>query len=335
MDVINLFEEVSNWLNDTGKDQYGDLPDLPAEARDFLGRLSLLDGVPLYNLIPDERYLPRLIVDDNVNGTLVPIEIGSLKLFWLDTDWIACLIDGAVSVCDNMETRKLLLRKAMAGNYAAEVLFNRAKEQIKKQLAGLYSPDELKTQLEKRLSDKHFQFSKEQVGDETITCYMPLPTAAQNNLCYTGFLIRSVLIASWVGVEIKASGKYPFNASEPEHPLQVIRFERIAADTMLCICEGVITNITITQPAETLHFGVDESGEGTDIKYTKQKQLQSTGPVEVKTTYGDGTRANGVIDLLALKQGLEANNSAAFAQAMLARPLKVNLFIDWSEETFK
>lgn len=49
---------------------------------DWLGKLSLLIGVPFFYLVPDERMLP----------------LESIRFFELDTNWVDSLIDGAFSI---------------------------------------------------------------------------------------------------------------------------------------------------------------------------------------------------------------------------------------------
>jgi hypothetical protein len=57
-------------------------PPLPAIVREWMGRACLLHGVPFNYLVPDEKLLPA----------------ESLRLFMLDPQWLACLLDGAFSV---------------------------------------------------------------------------------------------------------------------------------------------------------------------------------------------------------------------------------------------
>jgi len=298
--AFNLFKRVQQELSDTTRDQSSTMPDVPKDVRNFLGRLSLLQGIPWYYLLPDERYLPKQSAEN------LPVEKGSLRLFWLDKEWIECLLDGALSVgTDSEDSRKLLLAKAMAGNYAAEVFYEDVKEQVKKQITGLYAPDEFKQQLDKRIAARNISF---------FPNGQPMPTVAQNNWCYTGFIMRSMIIPTWVGVQIVANGADP-NASTEEagtnlRPLQVIRFERIAEDTIFCMCEGIIKDVTITQPPETTHFGITDS---TNIKRQNS--------------------ADGVLDIAAIMKTLPAGSgSAALANAMLARPAQIHLTINWTKE---
>jgi len=80
-------------------------PSAPAPVTAFLGRLSLLHGVPFGYLVADEKLLPA----------------ESLKIFAIDPQWIDALIAGALSVgCG--DTVRLLLNKTLAGNFVTDVL---------------------------------------------------------------------------------------------------------------------------------------------------------------------------------------------------------------------
>ncbi len=57
-------------------------PPLPAIVSEWMERASLLHGVPFNYLVPDEKLLPA----------------ESLRLFMLDPQWLACLLDGAFSI---------------------------------------------------------------------------------------------------------------------------------------------------------------------------------------------------------------------------------------------
>ena len=302
------------------------MPDIPPAVRVFLGQLSLLQGVPLYYLLPDERYLPKTVVSMMINQVAEPVEVGSIRLFRLDKEWIECLLDGAVSVGPD-DDRKLLLAKAMAGNYAAEVFYNDTKEKIKKQLYGLYDPVDYVTESNKRLAAKNIRFldtGQLKLNDLLVDNGQPMPTIAQSNWCYSGFFMRSTIIASWIGVEIVAEGMHPNNnngTANPVRPLQVVRFERIAPDTIFCICEGMISQVQITQPQETVHFGVSESTGTYSVASSQVTMRNEKSVINITDLITDLTKKLGVTD------------AAKFADEMLSRPLKVTIDINWKAET--
>jgi len=78
--VHELTAEPAHWLG-VLQDQPGDGP-LPPAVSAWLTNLSLLIGVPFNYLVPDERMLPP----------------ESIRAFALDPNWIAAVIDGAMSI---------------------------------------------------------------------------------------------------------------------------------------------------------------------------------------------------------------------------------------------
>lgn len=293
---FDLFKKVTDLLNDTNIDQSVGMPDVPKDVRTFLGQLGILQNIPIHYLIPDEKYLPQTTENEG----------GILRLFWLDKEWIECLMDGALSIGED-EDRQLLLNKGMAGNYVAEVYYNETKEQIKRQLKGSYNPDEFATQLSTRLERKQIKF---------LSDGQPEPTEAQNNWRYTGFLMRSTLISAWVGVEVIAKGADLDKKDAELRPLQVIRLERLSDDTLFVMCEGIIRQVEIIQPPEAFHFGVSEKDSSYKVKNT-EIQFRST---------------SGVINVNQLQTSLSVADSANFAKTMASKPLKVYIDIEWNKE---
>jgi hypothetical protein len=296
--ATNIYDLVNQRL---AKPDTADHPDIPADVRTFLGNLGMLNGVPIYYLIPDERYLP--MQTSPINGQ--PVEQGAFKFFWLDKEWMECLMDGALSIGGDSD-RELLLTKAMGGDYVAEVYLAGKKDRLAKQLYGAYSPDELKTQFDTRIQ-------------RYLNNGRPEPTRAQNNWCYTGFLMRSSLISSWPGVEVIAQGNDPNEDGMPSgeiRPLQLVRMELIAPDTLFCICEGIISEVEIKQPAEALHFGFD------DTYQVDGKKLAISA--------ADNFCSGGVIDITKLVSDLSTINSAQLAEELVAKPLKFLVNLTWS-----
>jgi len=80
-------------------------PPAPASMTAFLGRLSLLYGVPFAYLVPDERLLPP----------------ESLRLFRIEPRWLDALVGGALSLGRGGMTRHLL-NKTQAGNFIAAII---------------------------------------------------------------------------------------------------------------------------------------------------------------------------------------------------------------------
>jgi hypothetical protein len=74
----------------------------------------------------------------------------------------------------------------------------------------------------------------------------------------TGFLLRSRVVEGWQGLEMKASGVD--GQGKPLDPIEALRIDRLNPEIMLCIFNGKVTEIEITQPPEDMHFGASASG---------------------------------------------------------------------------
>ena len=110
--------------------------------------------MPLIYLVPHPSLLPQ----------------ESLRFFYVDTTWIAALMDGALSIGRTPESR-LLLDKAMAGNFLKEVATS---EKIQVAL--------------------------------TTDRELGVPDAKRSEVLghITGFLLRSKLVSGWRGIEVRA-----------------------------------------------------------------------------------------------------------------------------------
>jgi hypothetical protein len=69
----------------------------------------------------------------------------------------------------------------------------------------------------------------------------------------TGFLLRSLIVEGWQGLEMKATGMDA--GCNRIDPLEPLRIDRLGPEIMICIFNGKVTRIEIKQPPEGLHFG--------------------------------------------------------------------------------
>jgi hypothetical protein len=112
--------------------------------------------------------------------------------------------------------------------------------------------------------------------------------------------------------------------------------ERIADDTLFCLCEGIIKNVEIKQPAEAVHFGTYYDGS----KYQKQVNgkninIQFRNNNANKRTLNINEGNAGLVSLLAAAAPPEAGDkfsSAHMAKLMLAKPIKYIITINWEKE---
>lgn len=110
----NLFKE----LQKPGgiRDDILDVRPIPAEAMNWLGRLTLLHGVPFQYLVPDEKMLPE----------------ESLRFFYVDPLWMEALLGGALSI-GRTEEIPVLVNKVMAGEYTKGLILEARKNRPRQQ----------------------------------------------------------------------------------------------------------------------------------------------------------------------------------------------------------
>ena len=71
----------------------------------------------------------------------------------------------------------------------------------------------------------------------------------------TGFLLRSDLVSGWPDLNIGC-----FSAGHT--PLTVQRLERLSGDLLLCLVQGVLESVELTEPETGLSFGFDRDEQG-------------------------------------------------------------------------
>lgn len=76
----------------------------------------------------------------------------------------------------------------------------------------------------------------------------------------SGFLLRSVMVSGWRGLEFKA-----FEEGNDKEPLRALRLETLGTEVLLGLYANEIKKLVITQPPEGMHFGFsrkkDETGK--------------------------------------------------------------------------
>lgn len=290
-------------------------PGVPKDIRTFLGRLSMLQEVPYHYLVPDAR----LVHVRRENGK----EIGALRFFWIDPLWVQSLLSGALSVGEDYNA-SFLLKEAMAGNYIAEVFHEDSVKRLKDQLSGAYSPTDLQQEILKRLNAGR----EEEYQVENIEKVAP-PTPSQTNWRYTGFLLRSGIVSSLKGLEVTAKGLDSYDDKSSPRKLSVLRVEYIADDTLFCLCEGIITQVVITQPAENLHFGFNVDDDGHYKMINEDKKVAIKQRNNKRTLKFSGK--DGIVAALSAATGT-AVGPGDVAVYLLSKPIRHTVTIDWKEE---
>jgi hypothetical protein len=158
---------------------------------------------------------------------LVPDEImlpkESIRFFHMDENWVNNLLDGALSI------GRIISNDVKHDN---AVGFKLRQETLKEV-----------PRIRQRLLNK------------------PLEDQPVNGL-RTGFLLRSVIVEGWPGLEVKAYS----DIKEDANILPILRMERLAKDVLMCIFDGEFHKLELTEPAETMHFGADlDNGKFTKL----------------------------------------------------------------------
>ncbi|SDF75338.1 hypothetical protein [Chitinophaga filiformis] len=96
----------------------GAMHEIPQTITDWLGKLFLLEGVPVNYLIPHEQYLIS-----REGGTILKEAVGT---FYIDYDWIEALLGGALSIVAT-EDSVALLNMLKDGSFLPEnIMVNKA-----------------------------------------------------------------------------------------------------------------------------------------------------------------------------------------------------------------
>ena len=340
MAAYNLFEDVAKELENFNPEEYA--PEIPKEIRLFLGRLSMLYDVPSQYLVPDEQLLQKEISNKKSETTKEGVETeecGSLRFFFLDPEWIQCLLNGALSI-GPLSDVKVMLTKAMGGLYLSEAFKLDVINRLKKQLSDSYSKEDFETEMKTRLNKKMH-------GNQGKELLKPPPpesiTSAQKNWRYTGFLLRSSLVSGWKGLEVQAKGKDTYDGKKIRE-LQIVRWERLADDTIFCLCEGFITEVVLIEPPEGLHFGINgDKGNyfkiisgisNPKLEESERKKLEKD---EIKIPFRDNEENSRVLNIKALTESiggkLQINKgkvtSKEIAVEMVSKPIKNTVNLNW------
>jgi hypothetical protein len=287
-------------------------PEIPSEIGNWLGQAMLLYGVPFQYLVPDEQMLPH----------------ESIRFFYLNPEWISCLLQGACSVGRSSETDEIV-------DQVLRSRFFDASQRIAAEL---------------RAS------AKAAAGRDGLADGAPATTAAPRlNWPLSGYLLRSAAVEAWVGLESWAEGV--MQPGGPPGTLQILRMDRLAPDVLLCIFNGSVTRLDVKQPPEAIHFGAARKaapgggyeknslrrlvgGQGAGEMGEVLKRIDLSVPVREEINLGVKA-ATGVIKLHELSQALQAQlvgngqmlgntaiTSAEFAVEMIAAPGRVSFVVN-------
>jgi hypothetical protein len=278
-------------------------PEIPSEIGNWLGQAMLLYGVPFQYLVPDGQMLPH----------------ESIRFFYLNPEWISCLLQGACRVGRSSETDEIV-------DQVLRSRFFDASQRIAAEL---------------RAS------AKAVAGRDGVADGAPHDTAAPRlNWPLSGYLLRSAAVEAWIGLESWAEGV--MQPGGPPGTLQILRMDRLAPDLLLCIFNGSVKRLDVKQPPEAIHFGAArKAAPGGGYEKTSLRRLvggqgaEEMGEVLKRINLSVPVReATGVIKLHELSQALKAQldgngqmpadaaiTSAEFAVEMIDAPGRVSFVV--------
>ena len=102
----------------------------------------------------------------------------------------------------------------------------------------------------------------------------PLASSAAAPAPVSGFLLRSQAVAGWPNLRVK--GYRDTGAAGPV--TNTVRIAHLSSDTMLCLFDGIVASMSLQEPPEQLHHGV----EGPNGGYYTTLRSVTGGPEPVK-----------------------------------------------------
>lgn len=94
----------------------------------------------------------------------------------------------------------------------------------------------------------------------------------------TGMLLRSAAVSGWPGLEIQA-----FEGTDTSsQPIRLLRMTHLSADVLLCLFNGIPGCVTIHEPREGLHFGVEDFDKNHPAPTDPPTNCQPVGLVELR-----------------------------------------------------
>ena len=192
------------------------------------------------------------------DARMMPTE--TIRFFFVDRNWTDRLVDGAMSI--GASSSRHFVQNAMASD-AVRRGVDRAESRLRAQLRNKPPPD----------------------------------TVIEDGLI-SGFLLRSIAVSGWPGIEVAA-----YTDVARSNPLQLVRIDRLSPDLLFCLFSGnaVPACVLVNEPPETLHFGVQTKDQSQHYaflrglgynQFTAGEQLADTQAIAMR---GDGS--SGVIDV--------------------------------------
>jgi hypothetical protein len=227
------------------------------------------------------RWLGDLMLLKNVpihylvpDARMLPAE--SIRFFQVDLSWLQALLDGSFSI-----------GRVTASDATHDVAFMPVIESASAGAAAVARP-----QARRLLASENAQPLKKPMS---------------------GFLLRSMAVDHWPGIEVKATSRGV--------PALTLRQE-IIGPMLLCLFDCEVDRVVIHQPSEGVHFGFHQSGESFSKK-RRRTAADSGGPagseidIDPLTTVPYRASGGGVLDIGKLVLWAGSSTSDQFALQMV------------------
>jgi hypothetical protein len=224
----------------------------------------------------------------------------SFRFFYIDDNWVEALLDGSLSI-------------ALECSWDARALADK-RPTFRPAISQLVS-----------------QYRRHQRGLLDVWKPDANEPGTYMDEVKSGFLLRSAAVAGWPGMDVQCF------VAEKSVPL--VRMDHLAPDVLLCLVEGRIDKVVLTEPAEGVRFGIDTDGAiplrhwrsggvggliGKDATVMNvEDNFARSGPVRgvLKVAELAADLANRVAPLDKVDDAVKAEfRSAAFALQMLCSP---------------
>jgi hypothetical protein len=171
-------------------------------------------------------YLLEGVPFDNLvpDTRMLPRE--SIRFFYLDRNWLDSLVDGALSIGIHSSRDRLH--------------YQLTRDALRKAVG-----DAVPRLRERLLPPQHRPLALDPIGDTMA-----------------GFLLRSATVSGWPGLEIRAYRSVVTSdaGATPAGLIKLLRVQRLAPDTLLCLYPEVPAWVELCEPKEGLIFGVERDG---------------------------------------------------------------------------
>ncbi|MCX6631156.1 MAG: hypothetical protein NTW28_26390 [Candidatus Solibacter sp.] len=125
------------------------------------------------------------------------------------------------------------------------------------------------------------------------------PGESAVNATRCGLLLRSEAVSGWPGLEVRALVEL---VGEDTVPL--LRMDRPAPDTVLCIFAGIPKRVEIWEPTEDLHFGITRNNDGSLAVLLRNPETGARLDPSVPTPLLFRNQAKGTLNMAALATSL-------------------------------